>query len=126
MHANTHINTTANTLTTIVSPSLHQSYTQLTNPNPNTMQEEAFAGNKFHKNDELAQSITSLLERLHTMVGEQAAGATSSQVEICGEKHNQISQVEEALLVFKTRRQGFLEDDAPTLTQTLTLTQSPI
>ena len=35
MHANTHINTTANTLTTIVSPSLHQSYTQLTNPNPN-------------------------------------------------------------------------------------------
>ena len=35
MHANTHINTTANTLTTIVPPSLHQSYTQLTNPNPN-------------------------------------------------------------------------------------------
>ena len=35
MHANTHTNTTANTPTTIVPPSLHQSYTQLTNPNPN-------------------------------------------------------------------------------------------
>jgi hypothetical protein len=35
MHLMTHINTTANTPTTIVPPSLHQSYTQLTNPNPN-------------------------------------------------------------------------------------------
>ena len=35
MHANTHTNTTANTPTTIVPPSLHLSYTQLTNPNPN-------------------------------------------------------------------------------------------
>ena len=35
MHANTHTNTTANTPTSIVPPSLHQSYTQLINPNPN-------------------------------------------------------------------------------------------